>query len=194
MSDPFYFVFDSYDEAAAALPQFDSDRAKALRQRAEEKRRREQESFDRCDTDGFLTQWCLSIGASEDAREAEMENSGCLVIEPALMDIESGEIVAACVRIMSNRFASWQTELKWQVMRPIKKADSREFPWFWCTDYKKPGNFEKFGLRKVWVMAPGVMLSRSPGNRMPEPRGISGLGNYSGKYPYIDYQAAGLPA
>lgn len=192
-AQPFYFVFNSYEEAEQYMPSFESDDAKALRQRAEDKKRREEESFQRCDTDGCVSQWCLSIGAEEDRREAELANSARLVIRPALIDVESGEIVAGCLHVNRNRFASWERVYQWKVYREIRKDDGRVFNWFWLSDFKREANFGKRGLRKVYVMAPGKMYSRAPGNNEPEERGLSGLASYSGKFAAIDYEAAGLP-
>ena len=55
--EQFYFIFPTKEEAYAALPHFDSEASKQLREQAAEWRRREEESFQRCDTDGCVTQW-----------------------------------------------------------------------------------------------------------------------------------------
>lgn len=188
MPEPFYFVFPTYEEARDALPEFESELAAKLRAEAEDNRRREQESFERSDTDGCVTQWCNSITAQQLEREARMANNGGLVLEPALMDVATGQILTACLTIRPKRFAAWETEYVW-VFPSRTESGRREF----VTDYKREAKFTERGLRKVWVMAPGKMLARSPRNQMPEQRGLGGLASYSGKHPYPDYDASGLP-
>jgi hypothetical protein len=186
--DKFYFVFASYEEANAALPKFASDVAVKLRQEAVRAREREEESFQRCDTDGFLSQWALGIGAQERERQATLQDNGCLVIRPALADIETGEIVAACIHLSPSQFSPGGTDFQWKV---YKKRD--QWNWFWCGDAKRESTFEKKGLKKVFVMAPGKMYSKGPGNHQPEARGLSGCASYHGKFADIDYEASGLP-
>lgn len=186
-NEGFYFVFPSYDDAFDALPQFESDRARELMAEAEAARQREQESFDRCDTDGCVSQWCQSITASEKQREAELANRGYLTIAPALLDEATGRIVCACMTIRSNPFATWQTQHVW-IFKRTPDAAKREY----VTDYKRESNFTKLGLRKVFLLVPAVMLPRHPGNITDEPRGLSGLASYHGKSAYIDLKAAGF--
>ncbi len=185
--DKFYFVFGTFEEACAALPKFESDAAVKLREEAAKAREREEESFQRCDTDGFLSQWALSITAQEKERQASLHNQGCLIIREALIDIETGEVVAACLHTSKSKF-HYGTEYQWKV---YKKRDN--WDWFWCGDVKRDSTFEKKGLKKVFVMAPGKMYSRGPGNHLPEARGLSGAASYNGKFADIDYEASGLP-
>jgi hypothetical protein len=185
--EPFYFVFATYEEACEYLPKFESDAAVKLREEAKRNREREEESFQRCDTDGFLSQWALGIGAQEREREAELADAGYMVVRPALMDIESGEIVAACVHISKSKF-HYGEEFQWKVYRK-----NGQWNWFWCGLAKRESTYTKKGLRKVYVLAPGTMYSRSPGDNRPEGRGLSGAANYTGKHPDIDYKASGLP-
>lgn len=189
---PWYMVFDTYEEACACQPQYKSEREALLLAEAERHRRLEQESWERSDTDGCVTQWCNSIGAQEKAREVELANHGYTVVRPALLDIATGQIVAALVYIEVDRFRGYGNTYKWRVRRAnpaLTQYRGIEF----VTDYKRDANFEKLGLRKVWVLAPARMCSRSPGDMTPEPRGLGGLASYSGKHAYIDYEAAGLP-
>lgn len=44
--------------------------------RAEQRRRDREESFDRCDTDGFLSQWAHGLNRSKNERQAEIERRG----------------------------------------------------------------------------------------------------------------------
>ena len=192
--DKFYFVFDTYEAAAACLPSFESDMAVKLREEAEAASQRSQESWERSDTDGCVTQWCNDIFAAEKMREVELANNGYLVIRPALMDIKTGEIVAGCLHIMQSKF-HYGNDYLWKVYRPTGRFgnNGKEFMHEWVGDAKRESTFEKKGLRKVFVMAPGKMYARSPGNHLPEARGLSGLASYHGKFADIDYEASGLP-
>lgn len=54
------------------------EEAARLRQQADLLDRKAQVSFDRCDTDGFLSQWALGLSAGRDRRNAEiLEHGGC---------------------------------------------------------------------------------------------------------------------
>ena len=126
----FYFVFATRDEADAALPRFQSDESIALRQRAEESRRREEESFQRCDTDGFVSQWCHSITANDADRSAELADQANLSVFKVLVDVETGEVVGNTIHIFESRF-HYGNEYKWAVRRNgAEKAQ-------WVTDYKR---------------------------------------------------------
>lgn len=180
-----YFVFKTYEEAQAALPQFESDIAVAMREKAADAIRREQESFDRCDTDGCVTQWLLSCSAGDYAREAEIANNGGLHIFKVLLDAQTGEVVGNTVHVFQSRF-HYGNEYKWAVRRnDSQKAE-------WITDYKRESGFAKKDLLVAWMLAPAKLYARSPGNHLPEPRGLSGLASYHGKTLGIDYDAAGL--
>jgi hypothetical protein len=189
---PWYMVFDTYEEAIACQPEFKSEYEATLLEAIERHQRLEQESWERSDTDGCVTQWCNSISAQEKQREIGLANAGYTVVRPALLDIATGKIVAACVHVELDRFAGYGTTYKWHVRR--SNPMSRQYRGIeYVTDYKRDANYEKLGLRKVWVLAPGRMAARCPGDHTPEPRGLSGLASYSGKHAYIDYEASGLP-
>ena len=181
----FYFVFPTYEEAEAALPEFESEQAVALREKAADCIRREQESFERCDTDGCVTQWLLSCSAGDYAREAAIANAGGLQIFKVLLDSNTGEVVGNTIHAFQSRF-HYGTEYKWAVRRNgSTKAE-------WVTDYKRPSGFAAKGLTVAWMLAPAKLYGRLPGNHLPEPRGMSGLASYHGKSLDIDYEAAGL--
>lgn len=181
----FYFVFATRDEADAALPRFQSDESIALRQRAEESRRREEESFQRCDTDGFVSQWCHSITANDADRSAELADQANLSVFKVLVDVETGEVVGNTIHIFESRF-HYGNEYKWAVRRNgAEKAQ-------WVTDYKRESNYAAKGLKTAWMVAPAKLYARCPGNHLPEPKGMSGLASYRGKSVGIDYDSTGL--
>lgn len=181
----FYFVFPTYEEASAALPEFQSEDSKKLLEQAEEHRRRSEESFQRSDTDGCVTQWCNDISARDCARAAELADHGNLDIFKVLVDAQTGEVVATTVHVFQNRF-SYGNAYKWAVRRtPDQKAE-------WVTDYKREKNFTDRGLMVAWMLAPAKLYGRHPANHLPEQRGLSGLASYSGKMVGIDYDAIGM--
>lgn len=185
MDTPFYFVFPTYEEASTLLPRFDSDDSKRLREQAAEYRRREQESFDRCDTDGCVSQWCQSISARDSDRAAELADQGNLSVFQVLVDKATGEVVATTVHIFQSRF-HYGNEYKWAVRR--NGANKAE----WVTVYKRESGYAAKGLAVAWMVAPAKLYTRLPGNHLPEQRGLSGLASYSGKSVGIDYDAIGL--
>lgn len=88
-----------------ALPRTDAEwiaLAAGLRAYAVDSGRKEQESFDRCDTDGALSQWGNSMTAQLCLSAATLaENHGRMQAE-ALFDIETGELVPA--KLIKTRF------------------------------------------------------------------------------------------
>ena len=85
--------------------------AAALRDMADERRRRSEESFQRCDTDGFLSQWASDITARMFDLQAEVAESGGRWIFPGLYD--GGRRIAAKVIRVKCFNAPWKTERKW---------------------------------------------------------------------------------
>ena len=53
-----------------------TDKAAALRQQAAQHERNAEESFDRCDTDGFLSQWASGMNAQLARRNAAIAEAG----------------------------------------------------------------------------------------------------------------------
>lgn len=178
-------LFDSYDEADAAIVRTESDRGKKLREEAADCIERERESFERCDTDGFLSQWCLTIRAQELEREAELADAGYQVAQKVLVEVDSGRIVATSVRPMNSRF-HYGTDYKWRAQRSSGAVE-------WVTDYARESGYAKLGLAVKWIVGPGAMFSRRPGDMRPEPRGLGGMASYQGKYAHLDAKAMGLP-
>ena len=66
---------------------------KELREQARAKELRAEESFQSCDTDGFLSQWASRLGADFDREKAKILEKGGAVF-PALFDLE-GNLVKA---------------------------------------------------------------------------------------------------
>lgn len=77
------------------------DKIALLRAQAALARTRAEESFQRCDTDGFLSQWASTIGAQQDDASIRiLENGGCAAF-PVLCDAE-GNVIADKVYTFQN--------------------------------------------------------------------------------------------
>lgn len=186
MTNAFYFVFDSYEDARDCLPEFVSPRRETLLAAAAANRREAVESFDRCDTDGFLSQWASNCTANDRESEARLADNGDLTIGPALADIATGAIVCIGTTRMHNRFAHGIVS-KWVVRRPGERN-------LYLTDYVNPARFADYGLRKVWLLAPAKLYGNYPLSWVEPPRGLSGAGNYRGKTEFFDLDCFPLAA
>ena len=60
---------------------------------AHDAEQRRQESIDRCDTDGFVSQWALSLNAQLHRTQAQIEANGGVWEFETLADAETGELV-----------------------------------------------------------------------------------------------------
>ena len=69
-----------------------------LRQEAREMDDAAEESFQRCDTDGFLSQWALGISAQKLRLQAQIEENGGMWEFPALFDLEGNRVRAKLIR------------------------------------------------------------------------------------------------
>lgn len=76
-----------------------------LRQMAHDSRRRSQESFDRCDTDGCVSQWASDLTARLYDHAAALADDGWMAEAPALFSLD-GTLLAA--RQVETRYGtSW---------------------------------------------------------------------------------------
>lgn len=83
-----------------------NSKAEQLRQEARELEQAKEESFERCDTDGFLSQWAFGISAQERRQQAAIEENGGVWDFTVLTWADSGEMVEA--RIIPTKFGhSW---------------------------------------------------------------------------------------
>lgn len=92
-------------------------KADTLRAEAAENRRRAEESFDRCDTDGFLSQWANDMTAREKEQQAAIEDNGGVWPFLCLVDAETGDLVPA--REIETRYG-W----KFAVFATIEDANA----------------------------------------------------------------------
>lgn len=95
-----------------------------LRDEAAEHDRAAEESFQRCDTDGFLTQWAHGINADIKRRQAEIEENGGRWTFPGLFDRETGQRVRAKIVHVADRYSYVEgaTRPLWLVLGPRDEA------------------------------------------------------------------------
>jgi hypothetical protein len=77
--------------------------ATELRAEAAEHDHEAHESFERCDTDGFLTQWAHGLTAQEKRLQADIEENGGLSDFPALFDLEGNYVPA---KLINGRYGT----------------------------------------------------------------------------------------
>lgn len=68
-----------------------------LREQARQKDRDAIESFERCDTDGFISQWSSGLTAERLRREAQLLEDGGLAEFPALFDLDGNYVPAKLI-------------------------------------------------------------------------------------------------
>lgn len=136
----------------------------ALRESAAAKDAAAAASFERCDTDGFVSQWALGLGATKDRLQAEIEENGGRASFVSLHDAETGERVRAKLVQVHSRFASGASVSKWIVLDRNDNAAE------WIPAFKsgKNSTLAKRGLVESWEMAPAVATYVGHG------RGLSG--------------------
>lgn len=135
--------------------------ATRLEQQAKENRERAQESFDRCDTDGFLSQWASNISADLRDLQKELLRKGC---RERFAGVTTLEGVLLQARRVQTQFGT-----KWVVDHPKHGA-------VWFDMYAaRESTFTKKGLRPIWYEAPAwAVISDGNGGRS---RGLSGAAN-----------------
>lgn len=121
-------------------------------QHAEAAREAEQsasDSFDRCDTDGFLSQWASGITAQLHRAQADIAANGGKAEFPALYDL-SGNLVAA--KLVQTRYG-----VAWGIL-PDDDPDGRFVEWFHPSHARNQETARRNDARKGFyvgaVMAP----------------------------------------
>jgi hypothetical protein len=72
-------------------------------------------SFDRCDTDGFVSQWASGLSARQADLAAEIADNGGRAEFPALFDLD-GNLVAAKLVYVNDRYSYGSKVAKWAVL------------------------------------------------------------------------------
>lgn len=139
---------------------------------AEHHAREAQASWDRSDTDGFLTQWSHGISGQVERRKAEIAANGGRAEVPALFDAETGELVAAKLVQVYDKFKYRYTS-KWIVLAD-DDPNSAAVKWINAFPARK-STMTKHGYTEGYVLAPATAKTWAP----PGSKGMSGLASVS---------------
>lgn len=129
-------------------------------------------SWDRSDTDGFVTQWAHGISGQVARRNAEIAANGGVAEVPALFDAETGELVAAKLVQVYDRY-SYSYKSKWIVLAS-DDPNSEAVKWINAFPARKR-TMTKHGYTEGYVKAPAVAKTWAP----PGSKGMSGLASVS---------------
>ncbi len=83
-----------------------------LRNEAAELEQQKEESFQRCDTDGFLSQWAGGITAELKRTQAEVIENGGVWEFPALFDLEGNRVRAKLTQVKVGN-CNWLRRTVW---------------------------------------------------------------------------------
>ncbi len=97
-----------------------------LEAKAAEHRERAEESFQRCDTDGFLSQWASGIEANRLDLQAQVVRNGGLWEFPALFDLEGKRVPAKLIEVR-DRFKGYGTRSVWAIVDPATNKFTGQF-------------------------------------------------------------------
>lgn len=78
--------------------------------------KKKEDSWERSDTDGFVSQWASGVMAAESRMKADLERNGGRAEFPVLADAETGELVPA--RMVNTRYG-----VKWAVFNSADDAN-----------------------------------------------------------------------
>ncbi len=144
--------------------------AEKLEQMAKDCLLREQESFDRCDTDGFLSQWANTISAREYRAQAQILRQGGYDSFPVLVETKTGKVVATNVHFFPHPKFSWQNVRKWRVFDENIAAIRRWIPYGSTSRVQK-----QMGLREEMRYFPAWAKVGVPDGQ--KSTGLSGCAN-----------------
>lgn len=120
-----------------------------LREQAAAHDRKAHESFERCDTDGFMSQWADGLTAGKLRLQAQIAENGGRATHPALFDLE-GNLVPA--KLVDGRYG-----LVWGLLED-DDPHGRFVGWFNPSQARRPGvarrNDAKKGYYIGYVLAP----------------------------------------
>lgn len=118
------------------------------------------ESWERSDTDGFLSQWASGINARERDLAAEIADNGGRAQFPALFDLD-GNLVAAKLVDVEDRFQYGRKVSKWIVLAD-DDPDSRAVKWINAFPARK-STMTKHGFVEGYVLAPARAATAGSG-------------------------------
>lgn len=142
-----------------------------LKQAARDARARAEESFQRCDTDGFLSQWASNLGAQKDERQIRiLENGGCA--EFTVLCSGDSEVVTTRFRFFPVHLAQpWLGVKKvWDLGTELGEKIGRR----WIPTGKNSRIQKQFGFHEEqrWFPAEAAITTGRSGGR-----GLSGAAN-----------------
>lgn len=111
---------------------FEGMSAADCRDYAQTCRTRSAESFERCDTDGFLSQKANDVTAQVYDIQAAIIDAGGVAIFPSLFDLEGNQVPA--IREL-NQYDNWS----WRLIDPSAPGSRRTIGWFHESNARKPG-------------------------------------------------------
>lgn len=146
---------NEYLDAEAALLE-----AAKLRDEAQRELQAREESWQRSDTDGFLSQWAHGLTAQLKLREAEIVEAGGVAEFPSLLDAATGERVRAKLVYVADRYAYGRKVAKWIVL------DASDNATHWVPAYKtgKQSKLAKLGLVEGRETAPAKAFMDGEGH------------------------------
>jgi hypothetical protein len=159
--------------------------AQQLREQAAQHERDAQESWERSDTDGFLSQWASGINAQLKRRQAEIVEADGIQTFPGLYDRATGQRVRAKI-VYVAAYGAYNGEKvpKWLVL------DSADNAVHWLPAYKgdsKRTKLYKLGFEERDEEAPAVAFIDGRG------RGLSGTAWVAVKRTDGGYPADAVP-
>lgn len=137
--------------------------AEALRASAAADRAAAAESFDRSDTDGFVTQWAHGISAHLKDAQADIVANGGMAEVPALFDLD-GNLVAA--KLVQTRYG-----MAWGIL-PSDDPSGRFVGWFNPSEARKGATRLATDRRKGYTE--GVVKAPAKAEIVSSGTGLSG--------------------
>jgi hypothetical protein len=137
------------------------------------------DSFDRCDTDGFLSQWASGITGDLKRTQRELLKQGGYAVFPVLVDGE-GNVVATKVYHFTNQY-SFASESRWRLPDSLADGLGRR----WIPTGKTSRVQKRLGLHEETRWFPAYAAITGGG------KGLSGAAScYVGVFQSEDAQVA----
>lgn len=133
--------------------------------------RRRQESWERSDTDGFLSQWAHGMTDELNRRKAEILRDGGCSLFRCLIDAKTGEVLADRVHSFPNRDFPWQVDRRWRLPEGRAAAAGRR----WVPVGERSRVQRSLGLVEAWQWLPAYAKLTVPAGARST--GLSGCAN-----------------
>lgn len=146
-----------------------------LRNEAQRDRERAEESFQRCDIDGFVSQWASQIGAQKRDQQAKvLENGGCS--EFSVLCDETGKVIATKVYAFDDKFRpdQWNAPKKYMWRLPDEMVEQAGRKWVPCANYKSSRIQKQLKLHEEMRWFPAVAIITTGGRKAT---GFGGMAN-----------------